>query len=93
MVSDENLRVLQEGGAHSIAGERMRQGKEAVEAALSRAGRHKQARGTLEVKEVVVGKGEARRRQVVVRSPAEAARDREDRELTLERIARELARL
>jgi len=93
MVSEENLRVLQEGGAHYVAGERMRQGKATVEAALSRAGRYHQVRDNLEVKEVVVGEGETRRRYVLVRNPAEAARDREDREQTLERIRKEVADL
>jgi hypothetical protein len=93
MVSEENLKELQRGGAHYIAGERLRAGKKTVEAALSRAGRYKVVRDNLEVKEVVVGDGEARRRYVLVRNPAQVARDREERELILRRLEHELERL
>ena len=93
MVSEDNLKELQRGGAHYIAGERMRAGKKTVEQALSRAGRYQVVRDNLEVKEVVVGEGEARRRYVLVRNPAQVARDREERELTLKRLEHELKRL
>jgi len=93
MVSEENLRELQRGGAHYIVGERMRAGKRLVEAALSRAGRYKKVADNLEVKEVVIGQGEARRRYVVVRNPAQAKRDCEERDLALKQIAERLERL
>ena len=48
-------------GALPSPGERMRAGTKTVEEALSRAGRYQQVRDNLEVKEVVVGEGEARR--------------------------------
>jgi len=93
MVSDENLRTLQEGGAHYVAGEKMRAGRKEVEEALSRAGRFHTVRDNLEVKEVVVGKGECRKRYVLVRNPAQVAKDREDRERLLSRLEEKLAGL
>jgi hypothetical protein len=93
MVSQDNLKELQRGGAHYIAGERLRAGKKTVEQALSRAGRYQTVREGLEVKEVIVGEGEARRRYVLVRNPAQAARDREERDLILKRLEQELERL
>jgi hypothetical protein len=92
-VSDDNLRELQKGGAHYVAGKKMRAGEASVEQALSRPGRFKKVRDNLEVKEVVVGEGERRQRFVVIRNPAQVERDREDRALKLERIEQALADL
>ncbi len=92
-VSDDNLAELQRGGAHYISGEKMRSGKKRVDEALSRAGRFKKVAENLEVKEVVVGEGERRRRYVVVRNPAQLERDRLERERLLERLTEELASL
>ena len=91
--SDDNLRYLQRAGGHYIAGERMRSGMEHVEQALSRPGRFKPVADNLEIKEVVVGDGEARIRYVLARNPKEALRDKEKRELILSRIKEELAKL
>jgi len=93
MTSDDNLRQLQRGGGHYIAGEKMRSGKPVVEEALSRPGRYQRVADNLEVKEVVVGEGEARRRYVVVRNLAQAARDREERTLKVKRIEETISRL
>jgi hypothetical protein len=90
MVSEENLTELRRGGAHFIAGERMRAGKPSVEEALSRPGRYHAVAGNLEVKEVVVGDGARQRRYVVVRNAAQAVRDREQREATLRAIQADL---
>ncbi|RMF57761.1 MAG: IS1634 family transposase [Bacteroidetes bacterium] len=92
-MSDANLEELQRGGAHYIAGEKMRAGKKGVEEALSRAGRFKVVAENLEVKEVVVGEGERRKRYVVVRNPAQLARDRAERQRLLKRLEEELAAL
>jgi len=92
-MSDDYLAELQRGGAHYIAGEKMRAGKKGVKEALSRAGRFKAVADNLEVKEVVVGEGERRKRYVVVRNPAQLARDRAERERLLKRIEEELASL
>lgn len=92
-VSEENLRVLQRAGGHYIAGERLRAGKEAVEEALSRPGRYRRVRPNLEVKEIVVGTGEARQRYILVRNREQAQRDRAQREQILSRIREELQAL
>ncbi len=84
--SEDNLRVLQQSGGHYIAGEKMTSGKPAVEAALAHPGRFKTIRDNLEVKEIVVGDGEARKRYVLVRNPEEARRDAARREAHLERL-------
>jgi len=89
-VSEENLRVLQRAGGHYIAGERLRAGKEGVEEALSRPGRYRKVRPNLEVKELVVGTGEARERYILVRNREQAERDRARREQILSRIREEL---
>jgi hypothetical protein len=93
MVSDENLTELRRGGAHYLAGEKMRAGRKVVEAALSRPGRYEKVGDNVEVKDVVVGDGERRRRYVVVRNPLQVERDEEHRRKILERIEGELARL
>lgn len=92
-MSEENLRELQRAGGHYIVGERMQSGKEAVEAALARPGRYQKVRDNVEVKEVVVGDGEARIRYIMVRNPQQEARDRQEREQLLERLKAELERL
>ncbi|WAH35677.1 hypothetical protein NZD86_15530 [Alicyclobacillus dauci] len=66
----------------------MTSGKQTVEDALSRPGRFKTVRDNLEVKEIVVGDGEARVRYVLVRNPDEARRNAH-----LRALEAELARL
>jgi transposase len=92
-VSEENLRILQRQGGHYIAGERLRGGRPEIEAALARAGRYRRVREDIEIKEIVVGAGEARRRFVLVRNPKEAERDRAKREDILAHLREELAAL
>lgn len=91
--SEDNLRQLQRSGGHYIAGERMRSGKPNVDVALNRAGRYQMVRDNLEVKEIIVGDGEARVRYVLVRNPEEAKRDRATREKILKQLREELAAL
>src|SRR5579875_79775 len=92
-MSEENLRTLQLGGGHYIVGEKMRSGKATVEQALRRQGRYQKVRDNLEVKEVVVGQGQARRRYILVRNPAEAEHDRRERERILDALRQELRTL
>ncbi|MDP3062085.1 MAG: IS1634 family transposase, partial [Chloroflexota bacterium] len=92
-VSEENLKELQRAGGHYIAGERLRSGKAETEAALGRAGRYQWVEDGVEVKEIVVGQGEARRRYVLVRNEKRAERDRAQREELLRRLERELSQL
>ncbi len=89
-VSEDNLKELRKGGGHYIAGERMRSGKAGAEAALGRAGRYQVVKEGVEVKEIVVGEGEARERYVVVRNPKQAQRDRAKREELLAKLEKEL---
>ncbi len=91
--SEENLRYLQRAGGHYIAGVKLRDGKDETEAALGRPGRYQRIRDNMEIKEITVGDGEARRRYVLVRNPGEAARDRTARENLLARLKAELATL
>lgn len=91
--SEENLRILQQAGGHYIAGEKMSAGKPTVEAALAHSGRFKTIRDNLEVKELVIGDGEARVRYVLVRNLAEVKRDAAIRNKHLETLAQELAKL
>ncbi len=92
-VSEENLRMLQRAGGHYIAGERMRAGKPEVEAALSRPGRYQKVRDNVEVKEVIVGEGEARHRYVLVRNPFEAEKQCKERGRILKELRERLKSL
>jgi hypothetical protein len=91
--SDENLRYLTRAGGHWIAGERMRDGSPDAHAALARQGRYQTVRDNLRVKEVLVGEGDAAKRFIVCHNPAEADRDRTQREQTIARLEAELDRI
>src|SRR3954471_20136313 len=91
--SDENLRYLTRAGGHWIAGERMRDGSPDGSAALARPGRYQTVRENLRVKEVRVGDGDAAKRFVICHNPAEAERDRTQREQTITRLEAELDRI
>lgn len=68
----------------------MQSGKAAVEEALSRAGRYQKMRAGIEVKESIVGDGEAHQRFILVRNPQEEARDRAKREEIIKALGEEL---
>ncbi len=91
--SDANLRYLTRGGHHWIAGERMRDGSADAQAALARPGRYQSVRDNLRVKDVRLGEGDAVRRFVVCHNPAEAARDKAERDAHIARLETELARI
>ena len=91
--SDENLRYLTRGGGHWIAGERMRDGSADARAALARPGRYQTVRDNLRVKDVRLGEGDKQKRFVVCQNPAEAARDKAERDAQIARIEAELARI
>ena len=57
----------------------MRAGDEVTTDVLARAGRYQVVRDNLQVKEVIVGDGERRRRYVVCHNPVEETRQREHR--------------
>jgi transposase len=93
MNSEENRVILQKAGGHYILGEKLRDDQAIHEEVLSRKGRYRKVRENLEVKEVIVGTGERRRRFVVVHNPDEATRDGHTREAILKRIEESLAAL
>ena len=90
--SEDNLAYLRRAGGHYIAGERMRNGSPLVEAALSRQGRYSQVRDNLRVKEVRLDAAPDRR-WVICHNPAEAERDKTQRDTALEHIRVELERI
>jgi hypothetical protein len=91
--SDENLRYLTRGGGHWIAGERMRDGSPDAKAALARPGRYQTVRDNLRVKDVRLGEAGSQKRFVVCHNPAEAQRDRAERDAHLARLQAELGRI
>ncbi len=91
--SDENLRYLTRGGGHWIAGERMRDGSPDAQAALARPGRYQTVRDNLRVKDVRIGDGDNAKRFVVCHNPAEAERDKAERDAQIARLEAELARI
>src|SRR3954447_7271827 len=91
--SDQNLRYLTRAGGHWIAGERMRDNSPDAQAALSRQGRYQTVRDNLRVKEVRVGEGDAAKRFIICHNPAEAERERTQRDDTIRRLQAELERI
>jgi len=83
MVSDANLRALAQGGGKYILCMPVKPGNEVSEHVLSRPGRYHAVAPNLQVKEVVVGDGERRRRYVVCFNGEEAKRQRAHREQIL----------
>jgi transposase len=93
MNSEENRTILQQAGGHYILGEKLRDDQEVHQKALSRRGRYQEVKDNLEVKEVIVGHGERRRRFVLVYNPQEAKKDKATRERTLKKIEEALLAL
>ncbi len=83
MVSEANLRALARGGGKYILCMPVKRGNEVSEAVLSRPGRYHPVAPNLQVKEVVVGDGERRRRYAVCFNGEEAKRQRAHREQVL----------
>jgi transposase len=91
MNSEQNRRTLALGGGKYILASRLRAGDEVSAKVLTRPGRYQKVAENLEVKEVVVGEGERRRRYVVCYNPEEAERQRRHREVVLDQLRQELA--
>lgn len=92
--SEENLRYLTRGGGHWIAGRRLRDNTPDAQAALARQGRYRTVRENLQVKEVQLAADALPGvRYIVCLNPAEAERDRTQRERQLTTIAAELERI
>jgi transposase len=90
MNSKENRILLQRAGGHYILGEKLRDSQQVHKEALSFKGCFKNVGENLEVKEIVVGKGERRRRFVLALNPEQAKKDKTTREKTLQRIEEEI---
>jgi Transposase DDE domain len=90
MYSAENLAALSRGLGRYILAVPMRKIKEIEVEVLARPGRYKPVADNLQVKEVVVGEGERRRRYVLCLNPEEAKRQRLHREQVLAELAAEL---
>lgn len=93
MVSRDNLAALARGGGRYIVCMPIHAGGEVAKQVLTRPGRYRKVAENLEVKEVVVGSGERRRRYVVCFNPEEARRQRHHRARLLEELDAELASL
>jgi hypothetical protein len=93
MDSEANRHELAKGLGHYILAMPLGKLKEVQEEVLARPGRFRRVTASLEVKEVVVGEGERRRRYLVCRNREEAERQRQHRERLLADLRQELARL
>jgi len=90
MVSGDNLKQLALGGGRYVLCMPIRPGSEVAEDVLSRPGRYRKVAQNLEVKQVVIGEGERRRRYVVCFNPEEEKRQRAHREEALAELEAEL---
>jgi transposase len=93
MYSAENLAALSRGLGRYILAVPMRKVKEIETEVLSRPGRYKPVADNLQVKEVVVGDGERRKRYVLCLNSEEAERERARREQVLQELGAELTLL
>ena len=86
MVSKETVGELEDLGVGYIFGVKMRKEKEAKGEVLSRAGKYREVKDNLKVKEVQI----EGRRYIVCLNPEEAERDRAEREAIRESLRRKL---
>jgi hypothetical protein len=92
MNSAENGATLAKACGRYVLACRPASVKEVAEDVLTRAGRYKEVRDNLRVKEVVVGEGELRRRYVVCHNPLRAERERLHREQVVRELEDEFAK-
>jgi hypothetical protein len=90
MYSAENLAALSRALGRYILAVPMRKVKDIETEVLTRPGRYKPVADNLQVKEVVVGDGERRKRYVLCLNPEEAERERAHREQVLAELCAEL---
>lgn len=88
MVSAANLKAVAAAGYEYIVGMRMRRNLEVREQVLRRAGRYREVKHNLQVKEVFVDE----RRYVVCCNPERAEKDRKDRAAILDKLTQKLSR-
>jgi len=86
MNSEDNRLILQKAGGHYIIGEKLRDNQDVHKEVLAKRGRFNAIRENMEIKEVIVGDGERRRRFILVHNPEEAKKDKATREKTLKKI-------
>lgn len=88
--SEHNKRYLQRTGGHYIMGSKMRNsGKDAKEA-LGKKGRFQKVDDKLQIKEIIVGNGEARKRYVLAYNPERAVYEKKQREQIIKEIEEQL---
>src|SRR5215469_9198743 len=90
MVSAQNLAALARAGGKYIVCMPINRGGEVANAVLTRPGRYQEVAENLQVKEVIVGDGERRRRYVVCHNPQEAERQARHRAEVLKELAAEI---
>ena len=90
MVSKANLETLARGGGKYILCMPIHRGGEVAQDVITRPGRYQKVADNLEVKEVIVGDGERRRRYVVCYNPEEAERQKKHREQVLKELQAEI---
>jgi transposase len=93
MVSAANLKTLARGGGKYLMCVPMKRGDEVTDQVVSHPGRFKKVAENLEVKEVILGEGERRRRYVLCYNPLEAERQRAHRTQLIAELEAELATL
>jgi hypothetical protein len=90
MVSTQNLAALARAGGKYIVCMPIQRGGEVAREVLTRPGRYQEIAENLQVKEVVVGDGERRRRYVVCYNPQEAERQARHRAEVLTELTTEI---
>lgn len=93
MVSAENLTTLARSGGKYIVCMPIHRGSEVATEVVTRPGRYQHVAENLQVKEVVVGDGERRRRYVVCYNLQEAERQERHRQEVLEELTAEIQSL
>lgn len=91
MVSAANFKTLAQGGGKYLMCVPLRRGDAITEQVLARPGRYRSVNERLQIKEVVVGEGERRRRYVLCFNPEEATRQQAHRRHLLDHLQAELA--
>jgi hypothetical protein len=93
MVSKDNLKKLSASGGKYILCVPMGRGDAVTKLVLTQPGRYKRIAENLQIKEVTLGDGEARRRYVVCFNPQEAKRKKAHRERALAELRELLPRM
>ena len=90
MTSEANLQYLQRAGGHYIVGRKLKSGDPAAEHALSHKGPYTIIQDNLLAREVVCGKGEKRKRLVLVLNVGKKKRQQHNRQQIIETIEEQL---